>query len=499
MSKGFFQRWFGPAGGETPVSGPVSISPKMAAPKVLDSDGILQKLLETTSIDGCIQVYTNAPGGSVVEQRAMDKVKKIARTFYDWLMIYQSVSPASALGIFASEQLFLTACTFEDWEKLSSIDSQENQRTTSLEKMAALAHSWEEQVKVYELASEGSALKAMMLNALKSQVKDVNDWASILESANNREIKNLAGNTLIALTPNNLGALCDLLSCHEITHNSSLEEIVLDRIRKLKLTFTEWIEVVNDRDQPLDVRSIAIEMVTNDPEMASKGFEGWKKILDAADEDSDLEKRAATIVVASAPTDDPDVLIELFQYSVISNDSDLEQSVLAKLQAVTSAAFEKWKSIYESADDNDVKKVALGKMIDGVDSVDKLIAVDEAVDDDDQDADFEKLFGPKAKVILSTKETCRRVVENYFAEGLMFATAFGWLLDQAGDTRGCFDLCVSLLDDWKTEDDEVNDELFDKAVSKLLSVASQGEIYIMSKLGDEFGSLSSEARGRLVK
>ena len=238
--------------------------------------------------------------------------------------------------------------------------------------------------------------------------------------------------------------------------------------------------------------------MTNDPEAASMGFEDWKKILDDAEERSDFEKHAATMTVAKAPADDPDKLVELLKYSVIDDDSDLREKVFEKLRATMPTLFTDWKDIYESTENNEVKEIARDKMVDGADSVDRLIEIHDTVDDDAQaDDEFQKKFTAKAKEILKTEEDCRRIVENYTAESVLFTSAFQQLLGLASTTRGYFDLIVALMEDWKTEDDYINDDLLDETIDKLLSVATQNEIYIMSKLGDDFSDLVEKAEEKL--
>ena len=360
-------------------------------------DASLLHLLESTNVSDCINAYTSAAPGSTIEKKTVDKIKKLANSFDDWLKIFQSVSPMSSLGILASEELTRTASTFDHWRAIHSHCSNDILSSKALEKMAAFAHSKEEQIIVYNLAPAGSEINTSMLDALKSQ---------------------------------------------------------------------------------------------------TKGFDDWKALLDSSE--GDLEK-FATVMVIDLVANDLDSISELFDYEVIENDSDLTNKALEKLRAVR-ASSEDWTSLYENTENDEVKKLALEEMIKKIDSVESLIAVHEAVDEDNRDNEFDRLFNSKAKEILVTKEACDQIAENYYADDSLFILAFEYLLSQVANTRGLFDLFLSLLDDWEIEGGGSNDELVEKVTEKLLSVATQNEIYIMSKLGDErdeFTGLAEKAEEKL--
>jgi len=360
-------------------------------------DASLLRLLESTKVSDCINVYTSAIPGSTIEKQAIGKIKKLVSTFDDWLRIFQSVSPMSSLGILALEELTRTASTFDHWHAIHSRCPNDALSSKVLEKMAVLAHSKEEHIVVYNLAPAESQIKTSVLEVLKSQVK---------------------------------------------------------------------------------------------------GFDDWKAILDSSE--GDLEKFAAFMII-DLVANDLDSISELLDHSAFENDTDLSNKVLTKLRAVE-ASSEDWTSLYENTENDEVKKLALEKMIEKVDSVERLIAVYEAVDGDDQDEEFDKFFNPKAREIVVTKEACAKISENYYADDRLFVLAFEYLLNQATGMREYFCLFLSLIDDWEIEGGGSNDELIEKATEKLLSVATPNEIYIMSKLGnehDEFTNLAQEAEKKL--
>ena len=466
--------------------------------KDLDPDVILQKLIETSSIEGCLRAYTSAVSGSNIEQVAIEKIKKLARTFDDWILVIQSISPTSDLGKYALEQLPLTACTFDDWQQVYSICS-DSVHSTALEKMAATAHSREEQICVYTLAPEGSAIRASMLSALKSQAKSIDDWTALCESSEG-DLQKFAASMVVEQTPDAIEDLSNLLSYNAISDNPELNEKVLSRIRALKLPFDKWISVAEDGNLPDEVRSIALDRLVNDPELATKGFDDWKRLLTRAESGSEFEKHAASMAIAKAPDNNPVAVDDLLGYDVINDDSDSRAAVLEKLRSILPTYFDGWKSLYENTEDDEVKEIARDKMIEGADSVDRLIEVDEAVDESDQDDSFDEKFSSQARRVLVTEEDCRRIVEKFYADNIFFETAFEWLLDNAKTTEQCFDLLTSLIDDWHDESDDVNGELFDKTMEKLLSVATPTELYIMSRLGEDdevFQELGEKAGNKL--
>ena len=283
------------------------------------------------------------------------------------------------------------------------------------------------------------------------------------------------------------------------TIGSPIEQLAADKIKKIARTLADWLKVYSSVSPTSSLGKYAFEQL----QVVDQTFDDWKKILDAAEADSELEKRAASIVVSKAPADDPQAIAELLDYDVINDDDQLQKEVFAKLRSVAASAFGDWKSLYENTEDDDVKDIAREKMIAGIDSLERLKDVADTVDNDEQDDDaFSKPFRVKAKAILVTEEACRNVVKNYTAEGPLFETAFDWLLDAAKTVGDCLDIYISLKDDWKTESDDENDDLLEKTVAKIISIATKSELYIISRLGentDDFDDLSSQAQSKLEK
>ena len=491
----FFKRIFGFTAVAPETSFPSKDTLKSVPAKTHDADVLLQKLIDSTDIFDCIRAYTSAMGGTVIEQRALDKIKKLARSFEDWKSIFNSVSPASSLGSYALAQLLTTARAFTDWQYVYSICSSDDTRLVALEKIAAVAHTREEQIQVYEMSPENSSIKALMLSTLKSQAKSLEEWKDILDSSNG-DLERFAMAMVVELTANKIDDLIYLLSHNSI--DDKTEEKILSRIRGLKMSIEDWTRVAEDEDTPVNVMTISLDKITNDPEVKPKGFEDWKKVLDIAREGSELEKTAASMVIAFVPLDDLDVVEGLLDYPVVENNSDLEEKVLEKLRVVSSAFFDGWKGLYENTENEEVKEIALDKMIEGIDSIERLFIVDEdMVDEDDQDEEYDKKLGPKAKSLLTTEEDCLRVTEKYYAGGIVFSSAVERLLVIRDTTERCLDLFLSLLNEWKDTDGDCNDDLLEKAEDRLLSVATTSEIYILSKLGGEFGEIASKARNKI--
>jgi hypothetical protein len=214
-----------------------------------------------------------------MEQLAADKIKKTARTFEDWLNVYHSVSPSSSLGQYAFEQLPVVAKTLEDWQQIYSTHPSEITRAMALEKMATMAHSTEEQVMVYDSAPETSPVKAAMLAVLKSKNKDFREWKKLFEISSG-SLEKFAAVMMIESAPNDIGEIDGLLGYDAISNDAVLEEKVLARVRTLNISLDKWVEVLNDSDTPDKIKTLALEKISKDPEMASKGLDDWTIILD---------------------------------------------------------------------------------------------------------------------------------------------------------------------------------------------------------------------------
>ena len=474
---------------------PQPSTPKAQAPTkpIQDQNAALQQLIETVSLPECIRAYVSAVGGSPVERLAIDKVKKLARTFEDWMLVYGAISPVSVLGNYAFEQLPLTAVTFDDWQRVYLSCSSNGPRSeAALQKMAAIAHSREEQVKVYNLAPEGSQMEQSMFAALKLQAKTLDEWETIYDSSEG-ELRRFAAGMMVDLAPNDVSVIDSLLS-HD-PDDADLKDRSFAKIRSLSLPLSDWIDVVNDVDISDRVRNLAMEKVVHDPEMAAKNFDELVEILGDAEDDSEFEKYVADLLVAKAPQDDPAKIVGLLEYSLISDDDELRARVFQRLRTAATT-FEVWKDIYESTEDEDAKAIARDGMIDCVGSADMLIELDDAIGDD-KDDEYDERVAPKIATVLRTEAECRIIVDKYYADSVLFEGAFKNLLGLATTMQECLDLFLSLLDEWKTEDDEVSDKLVGLAVDKLLSVATPGEIYITSKLGGEFDVLGERAQSKI--
>lgn len=476
---GLFARLFGPGDG---------LPPSKSASKD-------HSVIESADLSGCIRIYTSSLAGSFEEQQATDKIKKIARSFQDWLRVSREVSPVSTLGTFALGQLPLMAQSFGDWHEVFSVSSAESARTLAVEKMASMAHGREEQLTVYGLAPEGP-IKEAMLQSLKSQAKTISDWRSIFESTTG-DIGRFAGGMVIDLTEGNVSALSDLLSDSDLCSDPALKDKIWQRIHVLAASPDDWIALINDDDTADEVRIYAIESVIGHSSVIAKGFGEWERILKRTEDDSDFEKRVAEKVVETAPLDDPEILEGLLGYEVISQSDDLRKSLIEKLKAVPGHHFDSWKDLYESTEEDDVKDICREKMISGADSLERLKEVESAIDADDRDSDFDEKFGARIREVVVSEADCRPIVEGYTAESVLFAAAFERLLDLSSSTQQCFDLFLSILNDWTDSDGNQQEDLVEKAIDRLLAVATPGEKYIMSKLGNDFGDLGSRAEAAL--
>ena len=344
-------------------------------------------------------------------------------------------------------------------------------------------------LKVYTTAMPGSELEKQALEKIKKLARSFDDWLMIFQSVSPVSSLGILSLSELASAARTFE---EWHTIHIHCEKNPVSLSALGRMAVLAHSKEEQVIVYGLAPAESQLKTSMFGVLKSQV----RGFEDWEALLDSSE--GELAKFAATIVIDLAPEGDLESIAGLLSHSAVQSDPDLTEKVLGKLRTAV-ASFDDWVKLYGNAEDDDVKQLALSKLIDGIDSVDRLIAVEEAVQNDDQDDAFDKLFKPKAQTILVTDDACRRIVENYYAEGSLFVTAFEWLLGQATDTRGCFDLYVSLLEDWKTEGGETSDMLLEKTTEKMLSVANQTEMLIMSKLSDDFGDLSSEAKSRLVK
>lgn len=467
------------------------------AQKVFNIDDEIRQMIDSPAFGDCVRAYLHSESGSTLEKMAFERIKKSGRTFEDWMLVYQSV-PTTPAGIYAVEKMMVIAKTFKNWQLICEYITDDNTRSIAVDKMGSLAKTRDELIYVYSVSSPESATRITVDRALRLQARSVEDWESIADFSSG-EMRDFAVNMMVNLTDADVDELDNLLSAPVIAHNDNHKEKVFEKVRALPLSFSKWMEVVKDENVSDDVKAIGVEKLINDPEMSSKGYADWLKVLDEAEEGSDFEIKAAVIVVDKAPTDDPVEVADLLEYSAIDNDSNLKEMILTKLRYISAEYYDKWKKIYENEDnDQSVLDIARDKMVEGITSFEGLAEVDETIREEDEDDDFNDNFEAKARAILISEEACRYIIDKYYADNSIFEIAAEWLIDRAKTTRECVDLVKAANDDWKMGDGEINSELFDKAIEKLLSVATPDEIHIMASLiGEDFDRLAEEATKKI--
>jgi len=471
-----------------------------------DRDAALRKLIDSNFND-CVKAYANTESGSPLEKLAFEKIKKTGRTFEDWLTVYVAVAVTPA-GIYAFEKMTATAKTFNEWKKIYEYNLDASTTQMILDKLASLAKLREELMYVYNISSEGSSTRIMMEHALKAQAKTAEDWEVIAE-ASSGEMREFAVNMMIQLTEDNVEDLDDLLAADVIGSNEKFKTKVLDRISALSLSFDKWLEIISHEDIDGEVKAIALERLTADPTMAGRGYKDWEKLLNEAESGSDFEKKAASIVIDKVDSNNPEAIVNLANYSIIENDENLFARVIEKIHLAV-APVKKWKEVYENFDGSDsgsshsqIVNLVLLKMIESITNIEELVEVDGVIDDDNHTDETTEKFEAKAQMILVTKEACQRIIDEYYANDDLFGVAADWIIASAKNTKECIDIFFASIEDWKTNSDDGEntvDELIEKASARLVEIASDNELHILSKFPeDDFGDIAKTASRQLER
>lgn len=479
-------------------------TPKPASKIQPQSDDGWKQMIEQGGLNECLQAFINAHPGSAIETLAESKIKKIARTLPDWIVVREKVSPTSSLGKYALDQLPLVAQTFSDWETVHSLNASEISKSLALEKMAAKANTLAEKAAVYQLAPEGSPVRFAMIASLKSQAKTEEEWQQIFEDSTG-ELERFAGDMMIELASKDVKKLVELLSFEYSDDSKGFAKKVLAAIWKSEASLAGWIEVAKDSDTPEEVLSIAIGRIVNHPEAKDKDFAFWLETFKSAEEGSDFEKLVIKQMIAKLPSDDPHAGADLLEYSQINDEDEFREKILEALRTMSASAFESWKKVYELADNNDdddLRAIAMKKLVEGIDSAEKLDEVDELVDSDQKDDDFEEAFMEKARSFLKADGDLDKLSGKYHSDSAIFVTAVEAALARATTADKCIYIFLQLLtnSDWETEDGDTNEDLLEKALDRLMEVATDSELYIMQQLAensDDFGDLESRAEETL--
>src|SRR5581483_8515257 len=106
-------------GSSSSAARPPSPAASTAKPAVIASiEPAKERLLEAETVYDCVRAFINAPASSELEQRAIDKIGKIAQGFDDWLTVYRNVGSESKLGKIAADKLKSSAKTLYELGEL---------------------------------------------------------------------------------------------------------------------------------------------------------------------------------------------------------------------------------------------------------------------------------------------------------------------------------------------------------------------------------------------
>lgn len=441
-----------------------------------------EMLIKAATVRECLGAYAIAKEGELPAERVLDRLKKIARSFDDWLDAMTYVGQESELGKSISELLMTMSLSFEQWQQVYRALSAETVRTQVmgkmlplagtlsdlehlydlardrtlrediLKRMAPLARTLEEKVRVYDLSAEDSPIREAISRELMLMAKSFGDWERILDQSDSESaLERFAAARLVESAPGKLSDLANLLSYEAISRNDQLRNSVLLRLKQ-----------------------------------AQASFEEWKDVLEGSEDGSDFEHVAASMLVGKA-SEDPKILVDVLDFDCIYDDSELREVVLEKLRH-THASFGIWKDIHSERDE--VGEVAVEKMIETATTVDELLEVAEMTDGD-RDDETDAKFVEKFKSSFGANETdCRKVLDDYDEEHVLFSVALKCLLDMAQTAEQCLKIYFET---------DYDDDNTDAILDRIFSVATPGECAIIALVAEDGTKLRDRAEEQVSK
>ncbi len=440
-----------------------------------------EMLARATTVRDCLEAYTVAEDRELPDERVFDRLKKFARTFDDWLDISKKIDQESGLGKLVSERLTAAATTFLEWEWIylaatsNLLREQAMEKTLSLpatfldlegfykciedpkfreavlKRMVPLAHTLEEKVCVYDLSGEGSQARQDIARDLTLTAKNFEEWRSIFETAEGgSDFEHFAVAKMVELAPETLSELANLLSYDVISAlHDELRDAVFQRLKQVRASFEEW----------------------------ETAFEN-------AEDDSDFERFAASMLVDNVPAD-AEKLANLLGYGCVYDDAKLRETTLEKLRQAP-ATFEVWKELRGDETD-EVRAIATEKMIAAVEDVDQVIEAAEAIDDDE---DGQGELAARVKTLTLDEKALEGILDDYGNDSFLFSAAFEKLVEMADTAIRCLYLYAT----WETSDDDG-----DKALDKLFSLATREECSIIALSAEDESALHERAEKRLAE
>lgn len=320
-----------------------------------------------------------------------------------------------------------------------------------------------------------SGLGTLLVQHVAEMPLSFSEWEKILRNTtSHRVVRVLASEKMLALA--NTFAELDRLC--RVAQGQSLREEALKRMAPLASSLEEKVRLYELSDGP------AREGILLELKNIAKNFEGWQSVFEDAEEGSDFEHFAASMLIECAPAD-PRELDGLLDYRSIYHDDELHAAVLEKLKS-TSGTFDAWKKLYDCGSDHDeVKELATEKMIGLVENVEQLIEAAEAVDDDE---DGRKKLIARVKELALDKKALEEILNDYDNDDFLFAIALEKLVDMADTALRC--LCLYAA--WEMEDDES-----EKVLDKLFSLATWDECAIIALVAEEDDELYERAERKL--
>ena len=349
-------------------------------------------------------------------------------------------------------------------------------------------------LKLYTSSQSGSSLEKSAEDKLRKIIRDFDGWMEVREAVSPTSSLGIyAWNQLMlfAKTFEHWQQIC------HVCHDENVRTTALEKMATMAKSLEEKLHVYGVAPEGGVIKAQMFASLRSE----TKTTDEWLEVLDEAGDEA-LQKVAVEMAMATTPTDKPAALARLLDNSTIADDDGLTNSILAKLRAITPDVYDDWKDFYGDTENDQAKTIARDKLVEGINSFERLEEVDDLFEDNqdeyDEDETFSAAYETKAKLMLSSEKICRSIVSNYYADSRFFRIAFGYLLSQAENTRQCLDLYQSALDDWHTEGDEADDDRLEEATTKLLAVATPTELYILSKLDeDNFGELGEKAQEKL--
>ena len=335
-------------------------------------------------------------------------------------------------------------------------------------KIASLADA----VMAYRRATGNSALEQQLSKEVMERAHGPDDWTYIAEMISaSSDLRQLAVDELATIA----ASFDQYKKVHQLSGRPAQQSDALDKMVALAGPLDEKLCVYELVGADSQKGEVIFQELTSE----TRSCEEWTELFENADADSPLERFAAGKVVEM--TDTPEALAELACNERISEALEFEPAILAKLRSLD-ASFDVWHEVADSYDGT-VGTIAVEKMIETATTLGNMLAAEEKVDEDD--GTEEKLILKAESSFAWTDEHCRKVIDEYDDDNVLFSIALKKLTEMATTTEQCLRVYL----EW-----QLSDENNAMVLGRLLELSTASERVIIALVSEEDSELQEWAQ-----